>query len=111
MKKARKAKEMFGRTVSFNTVFQNIVYVNDEPADFSRKLFEGDEYSEVHPVNDNSSSFGTRLKPYRLPRSMRKVVFRKQSGEGLIIGQTSTALRNMPRFWHPLRWLLVPLMS
>jgi hypothetical protein len=88
MKKPKKAKEVFGKHASFGVVFSGIVYVSDEPADFSRKLFEGDEYKEVLPVAQDRVNRLFPEKPY-LPKSMRKVIFQRTPGEGIIIGQTS----------------------
>ena len=88
MKKPKKAKELFGKYISFGVVFSGIVYVSDEPKDFSRKLFEGDDYKEVLPVERDPAGFRIPGETM-LPRSMRKVVFQKTPGEGIIIGQTS----------------------
>jgi hypothetical protein len=81
-----RAKDLFGRRVKFEETFSDVAYVKDEPADFSRKLYEGDDFERlvapVNPVRDAD----TKSRP---PASFRKVVFSRTSGEGIIIGQTS----------------------
>lgn len=82
-----RAKDLFGKTVKFDVVFSDVAYVKSEPADFSRKLFEGDEFERLTPeiVTDGQ----TGLANSRPPASFRKVVLSRQHGEGIIIGQTS----------------------
>ena len=79
-RKKASAKEVFGKRVKFDTVFNNVVYVVDEPSDFSRKLFRDQDFSVAVSTGEHNG---------RPPRSSRKVVFDKQSGEGIIRGQTS----------------------
>lgn len=85
-----KADKAFGQTANFKVVLHEIAYVKDEPKDFSRKLFLGDKYEQVHPIEEapkNVIQLTEKRRP-RLVASDRKVIFAKQEGSGIIIGQT-----------------------
>lgn len=78
--KAKKIK--FGDIINFTEVYDSAVYLDiHDSKNFDLKLYTTNEFIESNTIQKAN---GTEL--YK--RSYRKIIFRKEIGQGIVIGQT-----------------------
>jgi len=77
-----KRKNRFGETIEFTEVFSEVAYIAEKQLENS-KLYDTDKFTIVEP-KDLVANPGFMY----FPTAIRKVVFKRQTGSGIIIGQT-----------------------
>jgi len=83
-------KNTFGDKIEYEEVFVDVVYIkNKELKDV--KLYDTDEFDISEPIESKKSAVSLSLLPDRkkYKSSIRKIIFSKQKGDGIIIGQGS----------------------
>lgn len=77
-----KRKNRFGETVKFTEIFSDVAYIAEKQLENS-KLYDSDQFTIVE-AKPSISHPGFMY----FPTALRKVIFKRQTGSGIIIGQT-----------------------
>lgn len=75
-------KLQFGDTIVYDTIFAKVAYISEYEL-ASAELFDDDVFTIVEP----RSGKGLFDRPF-YPAAYRKIILKRQEGEGIVIGQT-----------------------
>lgn len=75
-------KNKFGESISFTEVFSHVVYIAE------RNLIHTKIYFNETPYTIVEGQYNEDTGNTRFPSALRKLIFNRQIGEGIIIGQT-----------------------
>ena len=82
-------KVKFGDLIKFDEIFYDVVYIKNDDLE-TVKLYEHDEFNIMETTVrklSKSGELGILEKKKHYPSSLRKIIFLKQNGEGVVIGQ------------------------
>jgi len=85
-------KVKFGDRIDFTEVFHDVVYIAEKDLKH-RKIYDGEEIFTIVPEKESFSRPGE----YYFPPALRKVIFKRQVGSGIVIGQKN----KREGFYHP----------
>jgi len=75
-------KSKFGDRIEFTEIFHDVVYIAEEDFKY-RKIYDGEEIFTIVPQKESVSRPGELY----FPPALRKVIFKRKAGSGIIIGQ------------------------
>lgn len=85
-------KPKFGDRIEFTEIFHDVVYIAEKDLKY-RKIYDGEEIFTVVPQKESFSRPGE----YYFPAALRKVIFKRSTGSGIIVGQKN----KREGFYHP----------
>lgn len=91
MSKRRPTKTKFGDTIQFTEVFHDVAYIEEHEKDGNHTKFYLGE--QDFTIAEPKAGIGIEL----FPAAYRKVIFKRQDGEGIVIGQT----KKTEGIYHP----------
>lgn len=86
----------FGDRIEFNEVFHDVVYIKEKELE-KIKLYDTDESDFTIVPHEERKDLLSRETYLVFRRALRKVLFRREHGEGIIIGQT----KRMEGYYEP----------
>jgi len=94
MNKHNQTKIKFGDTIDFTEVFYDVVYIKEfEKEGNHTKFYLGEQDFTIAEPKPGLGPFDREI----LPAAFRKVIFKRQEGSGIVIGQT----KKYEGIYHP----------
>jgi len=83
-------KTKFGDIIKYDDRFYDVIYINNKEL-IDSKLYNTDKFDKTEPIKPltEKGKLGLLSDKKKYPPSIRKIIFYKESGEGIVIGQRS----------------------